>query len=345
MLFAARKLPVALIAATVIFATAEVTARYMGHGSPGVDRLLSRFSFSSKPKAAPAEANPFDIGGDKQQIAPFIGYGFINCMVSCERDYFGFRNHLGNDVYARHERPLIVMTGNSELVGITHPVDIPTMLEQELKQRSLQFDVLNLAVNGYTLAAEASAYLQFGDRACPSLVIAHSGAADAYYGMVVPSKFRELGLNYHPPMEEWAHRAIDLKPYKGPALFRQRDPSVTIDEVYSSVEPVIAQYRSIVERGGHAKFLFGAQKLGPPQSSFPFITTAVQNQGYVHLKSSLDRLKVDYIWFNDDPKIEMADNIHSTYESAKRIASIYADWVQAHSTELRANLKKDGTCW
>ena len=45
MLFAARKLPVALIAATMIFATAEVTSRYMGHGSPGVDRLLSRILF------------------------------------------------------------------------------------------------------------------------------------------------------------------------------------------------------------------------------------------------------------------------------------------------------------
>ena len=117
------------------------------------------------------------------------------------------------------------MTGNSELAGIHHPKDIASFLEEELRRRGMDFDVLNLGANSYSLAAEIGAYVHFGDKTCPSLVIAHSGGIEYQYGMVVPAKFRWLGLAYHPPLEEWAYRMYNLRDYTGPSVWRQRDPS------------------------------------------------------------------------------------------------------------------------
>jgi hypothetical protein len=351
------RLPIAALVAVGLVAGVELTARATGHSSPGVSRLIKAMSMpehkaklaSPEPAANlnSAEHNPFNILDGTQQILPFVGYGFVatNLTTPVQRDYFGFRNHLGDGVYAGHDKPLVIMTGNSELAGLTHPEDVSLLLERELQRRGLQFSVLNLAVNGYTLAAEISTYLQFGDRVCPSLVIAHSGAADGAYGMLVPAKFRQLGLHYHPPMEEWAYRLSTLKTYNGPPIWRQRDPNVQIEDVYSGVEMLISQYRSVVERGGQTKFLFGAQKIGPPLWIFPFMPQAVQDRAYAQLHDSLERLKVNYVWFNDDPDVKMADNIHSTAESALRIAEVYADWIQAHAGELHRDLRHGSKCW
>jgi hypothetical protein len=329
--------------------------RATGHGSPGVSRLIEALSMpehqtklaQSVASLDPNERNPFNLLHQAQQLLPFVGYGFAtaNLPNPIQRDYFGFRNHLGDGVYLNHDRPLIVMTGNSELAGFNHPKDVSLLLEEELQRRGLSFSVLNLGVGAYTLAAEISTYLQFGDRLCPSLVIAHSGKLDIDLGMIVPAKFRQLGLHYNPTMEEWAYRLSTLKAYTGPSIWRQRDPKVQIEDVESNVEMLIAQYRSIVERGGHAKFLFGAQKAGPPPSVFPFMTQALQDRSYTHLKESLERLRVDYVWFSDDPKIKMADNIHTTAESAERIAEMYADWIQVHAGELRTDVGNSGRCW
>jgi hypothetical protein len=349
------RLPIAALVAVGLVAGVELMGRATGHGSPGVARVIKAISMQDlKAKLAqpvanldPNERNPFNLLDKAQQILPFVGFGFATTDLPdpIQRDYFGFRNHLGDGVYVHHDRPLIVMTGNSELAGLFHPKDVGLLLEEELQRRGLSFSVLNLGVGGYSLAAEISTYLQFGDRLCPSLVIAHSGKVDMDYGMVVPAKFRQLGLHYNPPMEEWAYRLTTLKAYSGPSVWRQHDPNARFEDVESNLEMLIAQYRSVVERGGHTKFLFGAQKAGAPLWIFPFMTQALQDQGYAYLKASLERLSVDYVWFSDDPKVKMADNIHTTAESAQRIAEMYADWIQAHARELRTDVGNSGRCW
>src|SRR5262245_31872212 len=102
----------------------------------------------------------------------------------------------------------------------------------------------------YSLAAEIGAYIHFGDKTCPSLVIAHSGGIEYQYGMVVPGKFRRLGLAYHPPLEEWAYGMYNLREYTGLSVWRQRDPDARLDETVTSTRLLLNQYRSIVERNG-----------------------------------------------------------------------------------------------
>ena len=214
-----------------------------------------------------------------QTFMPFVAMAGATGLGGYTPDYFGFRNHLGDKIYfSPHTRPLIVMTGNSELAGSRHPKDIASLLEDELRRRGIEFDVLNLAVNSYSLAGEIGAYVHFGDKTCPSLVIAHSGGIEYQYGMAAPAKFRWLGLAYHPPLEEWAYRMYNLRDYTGPSVWRQRDPNARLDETVAATELLLDQYRSIVERNGKTKFLFGAQKIGPIGPLFTFWTKEARDE-------------------------------------------------------------------
>ena len=145
------------------------------------------------------DRNPFFNQPGMQTFMPFVAMAGATGLGNYTPDYFGFRNHLGDKIYfSPHNRPLIVMTGNSELAGSRHPKDIASLLEDELRRRGMEFDVLNLAVNSYSLAGEIGAYVHFGDKTCPSLVIAHSGGIEYQYGMVAPAKFRWLGTCLSP---------------------------------------------------------------------------------------------------------------------------------------------------
>jgi hypothetical protein len=213
---------------------------------------------------------------------------------------------------------------------------IASFLEEELRRRGMDFNVLNLAVNSYTLAAEIGAYVHFGDKVCPSLVIAHSGGIEYQYGMVVPAKFRWLGLAYHPPLEEWAYRMYNLRDYTGPSVWRQRDPNARLDETVTATELLLDQYRSIVERNGKTKFLFGAQKIGPTHALFPFWTAETRDDFMNKLHAAIDRIGINYIWFDNDPEIKLLDPIHSDTKSAEHIAHVYADWIEKNRSSLRS---------
>jgi hypothetical protein len=187
-----------------------------------------------------------------------------------------------------------------------------------------------------TLAAEIGAYVHFGDKVCPSLVIAHSGGIEYQYGMVVPAKFRWLGLAYHPPLEEWAYRMYNLRDYTGPSVWRQRDPDARLDETVTSTELLLDQYRSIVERNGKTKFLFGAQKIGPTHFLFPFWTKETRDDFMAKLHAAIDRIGINYLWFDNDPEIKLLDPIHSDTKSAEHIAHVYADWIEKNRSSLRS---------
>jgi hypothetical protein len=277
-----------------------------------------------------------------QTFMPFVAIAGATGSGTYTPDYFGFRNHLGDEIYfSPHKRPVIVMTGNSELAGTRHKKDIALLLEEELRRRGMEFDVLNLAVNSNSLAAEIGVYVHFGDKVCPSLVIAHSGGIEYQYGMIVPSKFRRLGLAYHPPLEEWAYRMYNLRDYTGPSVWRQRDPNARLDETVTSTELLLDQYRSIVERNGKTKFLFGAQKIGPTSPLFAFWTKEARDEFMEKMHAAIDRIAINYIWFDSDPEVILGDPIHTIPKSAEHIARVYADWIESHKTSLHTEVASE----
>jgi len=352
MRIAIRRLPIVALAAIILVVGIEVTAWEFGRQSPLVKRLETRISqLVGRPliynqavdRSYYSGHNPFlnqpGMQPGTQVFMPFVGMAGAVGLGNLTPDYFGFRNHLGDKIYfSPHNRPLIVMTGNSELAGFRHPKDIATLLEDELRRRGMEFDVLNLAAASYSLAAEIGAYVHFGDKTCPSLVIAHSGGIEYQYGMVVPAKFRRLGLAYHPPLEEWAYRLYNLREYTGLSVWRQRDPDARLDETVTSTRLVLNQYRSIVERNGKTMFLFGAQKIGPTHPFFQFWTKETRDEFMSKLHATIDRIGINYIWFDDDPEVTLADSMHSDPKSAEHIARVYADWIQAHRGSLHTEL-------
>ena len=190
----------------------------------------------------------------------------------------------------------------------------------------------------YSLAAEIGAYIHFGDKTCPSLVIAHSGGIEYQYGMVVPGKFRRLGLAYHPPLEEWAYGMYNLREYTGLSVWRQRDPDARLDETVTSTRLLLNQYRSIVERNGKTIFLFGAQKIGPTHPLFQFWTKETRDEFMSKLHATIDRIGTNYIWFDNDPEVTLSDSMHSDPKSAEHMAQVYADWIEAHRASLHTEL-------
>ena len=346
-------LPVAAIVAILIVAGVELGAWQFGTESPTFKRLETRLSvLLGRPIAvAPkSDERPFELRHDdhnpffnqpgQQSFMPFIALAGAGGYFGA--DYFGFRNHLGDDIYTLpHKRPVIVMTGNSELAGIRHAKDIASLLEDELRRRGMDFDVLNLAAASYSLAAEIGAYIHFGDKVCPSLVIAHSGGIEHTYGMVVPTKFRRLGLAYHPPLEEWAYRMYNSREYTGPSVWRQHDRAARLDDVVTSTGLLLDQYRSLVERNKKTKFLFGAQKTGATHPLFPFLSQETKTEFTTKIRAMIDRLGIDYIWFEDDPEVTLTDPIHSDGKSAEHIAKVYADWIEQHRSSLHSELASE----
>jgi hypothetical protein len=349
------RFPAAAISAIMIVAAVEIVAWQFGQKSPTFGRLETELStLLRRPISVPIKDssafdrrhydihNPFFNKPGQQTFMPFVAMSGTG--GDFPTDYFGFRNRLGDKIYfSPHKRPVIVMTGNSELAGIRHPKDIASLLEEELRRHGMEFDVLNLAAASYSLAAEIGAYVHFGDKACPSLVIAHSGGIEFQYGMVVPAKFRWLGLAYHPPQEEWAYRMYYLSEYTGPSIWRRRDPDARLDETITATERLLKQYRSLVERDGKTKFLFGAQKIGPTHPLFAFLTKETRDEFMRKLHATIDRIGINYIWFDDDPEVTLTDTIHSDAKSAEHIAHVYAHWIVKHRSLLRSEPAPE--CW
>ena len=106
----------------------------------------------------------------------------------------------------------------------------------------------------------------------------------------------------------------------------------------TSTELLLDQYRSIVERNGKTKFLFGAQKTGPTHPLFPFLDERDQDEFMAKLHATIDRIGINYIWFDNDPEVTLADPIHSDAKSAEHIARVYADWIEKHRSSLHSEV-------
>ena len=172
-------------------------------------------------------------------------------------------------------------------------------------------------------------------------MIAHSGGIEHQYGMVVPTKFMRLGLAYHPPLEEWAYRMYNLREYTGPSVWRRHDRSAQLDDVVRSTGLLLDQYRSLVERNKKTKFLFGAQKTGANHPLFPFLNQETKNEFTTKLRAAIDRMGINYIWFEDDPEVTLTDPIHTDTKSAEHIAKVYADWIEQHQSSLPRELASE----
>ena len=287
-----RRLPLAALVAIVIVAGVEATAWQLGRQSPFVKRLEMRLSrLLDRPVIAPVannqafdsryydSHNPFFNQPNLQTFMPFVGIAGATGSGGYTPDYFGFRNHLGDKVYfSPHRRPLIVMTGNSELAGIHHPKISPHCLRMNCAAAAwISMSSISAPIRtAWPLKSALTSNLE--TRPARVSVIAHSGGIEYQYGMVVPANFRWLGLAYHPPLEEWAYRMYNMRDYTGPSVWRQRDPSARLDETVAATELLLNQYRSIVERNGKTIFLFGAQKIGPTHGLFPFWTKETRDE-------------------------------------------------------------------
>jgi hypothetical protein len=54
------------------------------------------------------------------------------------------------------------------------------------------------------------------------------------------------------------------------------------------------------------------------------------------LHAAIDRIGINYIWFDNDPEIKLLDPIHSDTKSAEHIAHVYADWIEKNRSSLRS---------
>jgi len=128
-----RRLPLAALFAIIIVMGVEVTAWQFGQESLVVKRLETRLSvWLGRPIVVPVadnrtvdqryeDRNPFFNQPGMQTFMPFVAIAGATGSGTYTPDYFGFRNHLGDNIYfSPHKRPVIVMTGNSELAGTRH---------------------------------------------------------------------------------------------------------------------------------------------------------------------------------------------------------------------------------
>lgn len=274
------------------------------------------------------EDNPFVQYASRHwyKYHPFIDYSFVLGLYPelIPHDYFGFRN--ANDLY--FERPtcrLVVMTGGSEAAGFSHKTSIAEYLEAILSQRSGErFRVLNLAMNSYAVAGEINAYVQLAYHLQPDVVITHSGWNDFLYGMMVPTSFTKLGLNYCIVLEYWLPRLHELKVYAGPDdwVFNEGGAAAVVDGYILALR----KYRRIVEGNGGV-FICGLQGYNPQ-------ILQAENLLYRRMPSLYEELlgkasREGLVDFTRVPGLEFVDSAHTTEASAQLTAEIYAERVLA----------------
>jgi hypothetical protein len=83
----------------------------------------------------------------------------------------------------------------------------------------------------------------------------------------------------------------------------------------TSIVPLVS---NATEKGN-----FSSQKFGPTQFLFPFWTKETRDDFMAKLHAAIDRIGVNYIWFDNDPEIKLLDPIHSDTKSVEHIAHVY----------------------
>ena len=319
-----------MLAAT-LFAAGEASSIPFGGPSPLIKRYL--WKQTKRPEAASelaslsnynSKSNPFldMVTTEQQKFMPFLNFSSATTGNS-NQDFFGFRNP-SNAAYLDRDTPLIVLTGNSEAVGIHHPQPINELLQLELARRGLKYAVVNMAMNSYTIPMEIEAYVSIADKLCPTLVISHS-TPEYPYGSVAEPMFRRFGLGYLPALKEWAYRMYYLR--DGSDYLKQHlEPPTrgTAMEVAQSTLRNIMQYSQIVQRNRTARFLLGIQIYG----EIPNVDQAELLKFKALLKAFVQQTSLDFIDFEKIEGLHLVDFIHTDAASAAIIARVYADWIE-----------------
>lgn len=252
-------------------------------------------------------------------LHPFIDYTNAYSKVGAFKvDYFGFRNE-SNLYFGSQDSRLIVLTGGSEAAGYTHRTTVAQHLERRLGPR---YKVLNLAMCGYSLANEINAYVHLAHHLKPAVVISYSGYNDLFYGLMGPSKFKELGLNYNKTLELFLHqyhnpglaRTVTAPPW----ILNERGSELIVDGYLRNVD----KYKSIVEANG-GKFVGVVQ--GYPKG---YRDGTERDKVYSRVHALYDELlpkakKRGLVLVQDDPRLKYVDSVHSTEESSAALAEIF----------------------
>jgi hypothetical protein len=177
-----------------------------------------------------------------------------------ERDYFGFRNNFDAYFNPGNYR-YIIMTGNSEAVGISHDTTIAQKLEKILNDLTGQnWRVLNLAINSASTANEINNFVNLGFNLKPEFVISHSFITDIVYGQQVPPEFRQMGLFYYgfqitysKSVQQGNYNPVDWE--KADSVARADKDIYLLDGLLKNLH----RYKNISNASG-AHFIFGLQK-------------------------------------------------------------------------------------
>jgi hypothetical protein len=254
-----------------------------------------------------------------------------NVDFFAKRDYFGFRNSSNLYFNRNSHYRYVVITGNSEAVGLTHVEPISRKLERILQSRvSPAFRVLNLAMNSATTSNEINYFVNLAFDLHPEFTISHSFATDMVYGLQAPIEFRYIGMFSAGMQNTWS-TMIHVNNYDSHA-FAVAFPS-QINDTYAMDGMIhnLLRYKAIAEAAG-GQFIWGLQKFssrsvaGTPSD----VTWKQVDLEYDILAARRGDLQgLDVIDFNRVDGISTAANdpIHTTDASADRIAQIYADYI------------------
>lgn len=261
------------------------------------------------------------------------------------QDYFGFRND--EDLYFERDPSirLVVMTGNSELHGVTHRVTIAQLLQRKLRERTGEnWKVLNLAMRGGSLSYEINYFVHLGQPLKPEVVISHSGWVDMTRVPELPIRFQQSGVWFGFNLlhsQIWAGK-IDFTNWDAP-IWNVATPDA--DRRYAELtlpQKVISKIGGFADiaRASGARFIYGLQpsaiqntRVTPENASkiaeggglseneasylriFPGVHSLMKEQRHI-----------SWIDFTEVSGIAMAtnrDTIHTTDASADKIAEVY----------------------
>jgi hypothetical protein len=279
-----------------------------------------------------------DNTGGGLMLHPFIDYTHCSGVAENQLDYFGFRNPM-NYYFARPEGKLVVITGNSEIMGLTHQRPVAQRLEEYLNRHSSEkWHVLNLAMNGYTVPYEINAYVHLAYHLRPEIVISHSAGTDFFYGQMVPLEYKKLGLHYIKDVEIWYPKVRGIA-IQGAGKWElvEGGQELLADGYLRAAK----KYRDIVEQnGGH--FILGVQKCDPEagQNKIPPMQRKLWqavHQLTKEVQTKIVRQKLDYVDFLQVADLKFSDPVHTTEESAQIMAEIYGAHILRRFPEIAGN--------
>lgn len=344
-----------LLAAAVLAATiwSGLPVQLWSDTVRAIERLSTLMDHPAPVTATPA-ARAFNLTGNPfLQFAGEAGFRFhpligiagttwnTKAPYFAERDYFGFRNDVSAYFDPTPHRS-VVITGNSEMVGVTHAVTIAKKLEAILRRRTGEsFRVVNMAMNSATTAQEINYFVNLGFNLHPEFVISHSLATDGYYGSAVPDELQVLGLFPLPFEVNWARsihgNSVEPRAFDGFAPLNRRF-------LREGIVKNVQRYQAIAQASG-AHFIWGIQKVewrnvtGTPAEAPYRLTDEVYREMAAAKFPGL--AGVDLVDFNAMSGLTMygpRDPIHTDEVTSRRIAEIYADKIIAR---LASRNRKD----